>query len=1008
MLFLDTTPKKTAPLRLPCLVSTSVLLVLALGLLAASNLEAAPPRRERGYPLIRTFQPQLEDAEVQNFDLATDPRGLLFLANGSGILVYDGAFWRGVEVGPARAAFSVAVNRNGKVGVGGVDELGTLETDELGRLRFVSLLDRLPPGTGPLGQIGAIVPQGEGFLFMNGRTVFGWDGASKVEILAEVPDAPPYPHLAEVDGTIYLNTHEGLKWLRGSRFEPVPGGEVFRGRRVDQLWKAPAGLYVSVRREGLFLLRDGRVSPFAPEASAWAKKSRVFAGAELRDGRRALGSILGGVLLLGPGGEIDQVIDSSVGLPDDYVAGMAVDATGELWLALNAGLARLDVSSPLSVLDRRSGLGGSVYTAVRHQGELWVGTASGTFRSQPVENRPALSIGSQDQPLRLAPVPGLTEATWSFLSRGHELLVGTARGVMAVAPGRAPTTVPETDITVYALADSPGDPSRVWAGLDRGLGVLRQAGDGSWHLERVLEGIQSSVRQIVERPGVVWCGTDADGIVGVVLPLPPVGGPPPAMVRLGGQEGCYLFRVHNQLLAVQRGRLRRLDEHSRSLLEDPALAFQENLGLFTHVAEDASGNLWLNTRPPTMVQRQGEGWSRSLTALAAYPATQSEPVLTDPDGAVWLAAETGLYRHGGAAQVDRLPLPAPLVASVASGRDRVLGAASFAASPPPLTFAAGEGRLRIRFAPHTFVPGLRFSTRLDPIDEEWSAPQAEPFTELTRLPPGSYTFHLRTLGPGAEVSPTSSWSFRVLPPWYRTPWALLAWVALALALLRAYGRLRSRALRQRAALLEARVQEQTAELSHTVAELSRTKGDLEAANAWLAELAERDDLTGLANRRRLRPSLAAEWARAAREGRPLAFVLIDLDHFKELNDTLGHAEGDRCLAAVASTLAARLRRSGDLLVRYGGEEFALLLPDTDLQGAFTLAEELRHGLEALALPHPTARGGRITASFGVAAEVPGPSASPEDLITAADQALYQAKKAGRNRVEGLHFAQRAE
>src|SRR5205807_5270566 len=191
------------------------------------------------------------------------------------------------------------------------------------------------------------------------------------------------------------------------------------------------------------------------------------------------------------------------------------------------------------------------------------------------------------------------------------------------------------------------------------------------------------------------------------------------------------------------------------------------------------------------------------------------------------------------------------------------------------------------------------------------------------------------------------------------------------------------------------VAEQTVELRHHLAELRRAQGELEAANARLEALSLQDELTGVANRRRLQQVLADEWARARRQQLSIGFIILDLDHFKLLNDTQGHPEGDLRLQAVAAYLARAIRRTGDLVARYGGEEFAILLPATGLAAALRIAEQLRLGIEALALPHAATPRGRITASFGVAALVPAHDQAADRLVETADNALYRAKTAGR-------------
>jgi len=166
----------------------------------------------------------------------------------------------------------------------------------------------------------------------------------------------------------------------------------------------------------------------------------------------------------------------------------------------------------------------------------------------------------------------------------------------------------------------------------------------------------------------------------------------------------------------------------------------------------------------------------------------------------------------------------------------------------------------------------------------------------------------------------------------------------------------------------------------------------------LRTLALLDSLTGVANRRHFDTQLELEIRRAHRVRASVALLMIDVDHFKSFNDAFGHQEGDHCLCAVAKTIAALVRRPGDLAARYGGEEFAVLLPEIDLTGAMELAEALRVGVRALGFKHATGFG-VVTISIGAAAVLPWQQgASGEALVQAADRALYEAKKAGRDRV----------
>jgi diguanylate cyclase (GGDEF)-like protein len=157
-----------------------------------------------------------------------------------------------------------------------------------------------------------------------------------------------------------------------------------------------------------------------------------------------------------------------------------------------------------------------------------------------------------------------------------------------------------------------------------------------------------------------------------------------------------------------------------------------------------------------------------------------------------------------------------------------------------------------------------------------------------------------------------------------------------------------------------------------------------------------DPLTGLHNRRHFDVACATEWERACRGNRPLAMMFIDVDYFKSYNDYHGHRAGDDCLAAVGKAVGQSLQRPADLAARYGGDEFVVLLPDTDTDGALDVARRVLAAIGALDIPHGASPFGRVTSSIGVAQLVPGANHTFQELLEHADRALYAVKQAGRN------------
>ncbi len=182
-----------------------------------------------------------------------------------------------------------------------------------------------------------------------------------------------------------------------------------------------------------------------------------------------------------------------------------------------------------------------------------------------------------------------------------------------------------------------------------------------------------------------------------------------------------------------------------------------------------------------------------------------------------------------------------------------------------------------------------------------------------------------------------------------------------------------------------------------VVETLRDMTDEKQAQIALEQLATRDGLTGLANRRCFDDTLHAEWQRAMRQRQPLSLLMVDVDNFKQYNDAYGHVGGDDCLQRIAGAVAKEMR-TNDLVARYGGEEFAVILPNQSLKGAAIVAERIRCRVEQLRLPNLGAAQRFVTVSIGAATALAAPECDPSQLLATADAALYRAKHMGRNRI----------
>ena len=966
---------------------------VALLLLRATLAVAGEPRdprpAERGFPLMRLFDDSDHGSATQNFSVTTDRRGYVYVGNLQGLLVADGARWR--QIRNQRAIYAVASGPEGLVLAGGPQTLLIVEPAEGGAPALRSIAERLPLSHREFGDVRSILATSRGFAILTDSRLLFYDGRD-LRSVAELSRERPRT-LFVLRGEAYLAREDGVERLDGNALTPSPEFSSLRGHRVDAIIEEGERSHLAVLRDlGLVRVDGNGLSRIDGPTSLWAKRNVVSCALRLRDGRIAFGSRLGGVLLADSKGQAEQIIDSSRGLPDDQVMELTQDLDGGLWVALNGGLARLDVASSVTVFDARAGVQGGSQGVFRHGGRLFVFGSAGLG---------VIEKGA------LRKVPGVAGSTWFGLDtpeKPGEFLLAAASGVFRIANNQATLLPGTTDLGAYVLARA-AHFNAILVGARGGLYLLLPVASGH-RLVGPLNGSPRYVRSIVPRPqGRVLFSTTFDGIVAV--DIDPENPTAARFQKLGGLEGDVHLSPDGPIAITNddKTEIFRIDEETPRLVRDEALT-KALVGLAAWVsASDSAGDLWVNTNPLRVFRRAGGSLQPEPVVLHSFPARRIQAIRSEADGVVWVGGETGLFRHVGTPGGGLSPPRAPVLANVTVG-DRQIYDGWDEKAQPPAVLPPNLRRLHVGFGPLSHRRGLAYQSRLDPLDGDWSDWSPKTDVEFTTLQEAQYRFRMRTRGADGQVGPEASWSFVVDPPWHRTAAAHLGSIlALALLIGGAVG-LRTRALKREAELLSLRVEEKTRDLQLAVRDLEESRRRveeqnrlLEAANARLEDVSTHDSLTGIANRRQFDIVLSEEWLRARRQGSSLAVGILDLDHFKDLNDAYGHPEGDEALRQVAQTLKNSMRRPADLVARHGGEEFAFILSDTDLEGALLVAEDARARVEALRIRNPGGPSGHLTVSVGLAAGVPEDGLSAEALIEAADKALYSAKDGGRNRVE---------
>ena len=669
-----------------------------------------------------------------------------------------------------------------------------------------------------------------------------------------------------------------------------------------------------------------------------------------------------------------RMITAANGLTRYDISDLFVDHEGSLWIGIvGHGLMRWVGQQQWEAYTQANGLSDDIVwaTARDRTGRLWIGTESGVDMLEPgagpgstapkpwhapgimTARAVALSVSADGgiwmgsaagnlvriDPNTLAGTQWKIPEVFSLLSDGrHRIWIATDAGLYLVdtaASDRSPHLVEAPGITQPRERFSSltiDKSNRLWVASDSGM--YRMDDSGWHHIDPGLSGLN---------PGQIAAGSD--GVLWAVGAFPGV-----LRLRVAGDrvvESEHIVRPHL------------LSEQVVSLLVD-------NRG-WLWVGQDAGLSVFDGKNWRSFTQADGLIWND----------TDSYALAEDTDGSMWIGTSGGLSHFMHPSTISPGPPSAPAFSQVTFGDHAIASESevSWSASPLVITMAT----LSYRDASH-----VRLRYRLLGIDSDW-VETSERSVRYPQLSPGAYTFQAVAVdGASGAVSPAEEISFVIAPQWWQSgPLRLLLVLMVALGVVLAW-RWSVHLLLMQKRHLEQAVQRRTEDLENE-------KGELMRAREQMRHYAEHDDLTGLWNHRIIMERLRQEVDRARRDSTPMSVILVDLDHFKSVNDTYGHPAGDLVLREVGAILQ-RAVRSYDWVGRYGGEEFLVILPGSGFAGARIRAEQLRISLQA-AVIDDSYQTISITASFGVAS---GFTRDHNVLIQTVDAALYRAKENGRN------------
>ncbi len=796
-----------------------------------------------GLPIIRNYLPSDYNATPQNWAIVQDKRGIMYFANTGGVLEYDGISWRLIEV-TNDVARTLAIDKNGTIYVGGIDQFGFLKPDSSGNMRYISLNTLLPDNEREFGDIWSIWASERGIYFQSTSHIFLIkDPVSSLETKnqnnikiwrAESIFSPAFL----VNEKYFIpQTGKGLYTLTGDSLERVPGGEKFANETIYDMFSYPPSESKNVKENkvlictstGFFLYDSKSFTSFKTDVDEFVTKHKLyFGGAILKDNTYALGTQTGGLLVIDQNGKLVNLINKKNGLHDNTVWFVYPDKSGVMWLGLNNGITRINYPSPLTVIDSRFGLDGIIFSMNEHDKRIYLSTPNGVYYSSS-----EIKSGT-DPDFKL--VKGMDSESWEILNLDGIQLVGTTAGIYKIKDDKA-VKIKTGWRFAYSLCRSKVDPDIIYVGLHDGLAKL-QFVNNEWQDGGKIPGITEIIPRIKEEPnGMLWLSTYNKGLIRII-PQRAQNNTSYSITKFEdnfpGSQVPVLILKDKTIFGTANG-VMSFDKEKNEFVPDTVLGnyFTKDFKVID-LEKDSEGSIWIvGTKKNSFeigrltADEKGKFKWKSFPQLKiiAENILGFNPYRLFPDrynkNVLWITASEKLYRF----DVQKaLSYPADikfntLIRQVSINGDSIIYNGGFSQSilsqpGREWNFSEGLNSIELSYSSSSYLQenGNKYRYLLEGFNTQWSDWTSETKKEYTNLPSGDYKFKVQAMNIHGDLGEEASFGFLIPTPWYKSVWALALFTLIIISGIWWVFNFRLRLLEKRNVELESIVNKRTNEV----------------------------------------------------------------------------------------------------------------------------------------------------------------------------------------------------
>ena len=820
----------------------------------------------KGVPYVVNYSRDDYKASTQNWAVVQDNRGVMYFGNTRGVLEFDGNNWKLIPVSNNSLVRSLAKDNKGRIYVGAKKEFGYLAPDATGRMSYVSLLDKISDENDrDFRDISYIFIIDEDIYFVARGVIFKYTEEKHLEVIRNKKLQQAF----EIDKRIFVKEQgKGIVEFKNDKFTLIPNGGLLKKSSIRAVLPYKNGYLFVTLVDGLFLFNNKTIEKINTPIDTFLKEKKVITSIKLQNGEYAFGMFASGLLITDENLQNKQYINTQTGLQNNLVTKIYQDNRLNLWLSLGNGISEIMTSLPLNLYGAPYGLTETTYSAKIINDKLYLATLKGTFSM----NWPDYEDHLNKNKFRIIGDP---VQAFSIDTANGKILIAHALGVSTISNGNYEDLKIEKTVA-YGFLRLNNKPDFVIVGTKKGLILLefkRKRGikqkinrwkkkknnnneiKGDWVFKNKINGFSESCRHIqIDKENNIWFSRKTKGLARLSLnkALDSVS----VKWYKPGKEipvasGNHVFKVDDKILAETSEGLYFYNPSTDNFKKDSI--FNEIIGTDVRIDllfEDKLGNIWFKQNRKIKGQstyelgeliKQDDG-SFYLNRTSFYKLRNNVYSISPVSNTeLIIGAEKGFVLYDSKIQKDHYkPYNVLLRELRFVTNDSVIFAGTNMDSLGMASLVQPEIELKqfpfhfndIRFsfsAPFFDEPKkIKFRFFLEGNDENWSDWRTENFKEYSNLREGDYAFHIIAKNIYEVESVEAVYRFTILPPWYRTIWAILLYVVLIALSILGIVRLSVRRLRKQKEYLEMLVKKRTAEIN-------QAKEEIEATNEMLKE-----------------------------------------------------------------------------------------------------------------------------------------------------------------------------